>query len=588
MSNIVRVFAALVFTLLMSSCTTDMPETVWTELQPYVYCVWLSHKGACARQTAENGTVVHVDHDAEPSFVMVGDRWALNTTGESRTSAEIPDKLFEWGELSSAFTVAAVVHLDELPRERMVAVSKWETRSEGRSFELGMEWDGYPYFMVSSDGETSSMGIVYSDVPIRPEGSVMLVGVYDAEEGTRIYANGELLGVNAAVVPPQLFIADTPLLIANRPGCSSGCAFDGAIGDVGFFDHALSGEEVQEVTEAFGMTESMRLPFEEPDIVRYDLDEVGDLVQTQLQALDSGEGPGQYLWNATDDEPQLYSSADVAWIRWIMNDLDDLTDEQRRSWIEYIQAHQSEDGGSYPGANVHDEFHAIAHVTAALRMLGGDHRYPVTFIGDYLDTSTIGTWLDERDWFFQWGSSCSVWGLGLVALSTPSTSEEWRETFFAWLDAEVDPEIGAWRRGYDVRDPVDYLGGGFHIWTLYVLDGKPIPYADQAVDLVLSLQTADGDYGRSFGCGTLDGVWALATLKDVTDHRAVEVDVALRRSLHGLMGLVDRGLFQDTASHGLLSRVATMALLQHALPGELEGTTWRDPWTDPTLFSLEE
>jgi hypothetical protein len=570
------------------ACTTEMPESPWTPFDPLLYCTWTEAGGACAGEGDSEGRVLSPRSAADPELVRLGDGWALNTELAPRTSAEISDALIDWGRLNGAITVAAIVQFDELPTGRMAVVSKWDTSEQGRTLELGMEWDGHPYFLVSGDGNTDDMGVVYADAPVVAQGSAMFVGVLDPDEGVSIYVNGERVGLSHVHYPRQLFASATPLLLGIRNGCGDACAFDGAVGDVGIFARAFTAEEVLDLARAFGMDGSMLRPFLDPEPTAFDLDEVGQLVEQQLADLDSGEGPGQYRWNPGDAEAQLYSSADVAWIRWIMDATDELPADERAGWIAYLQSYQLETDGRYAGANVTDDLHALAHVTGALRMLGGGHRYPVTFIDDLLQPVAIGPWLDGRDWFYQWGSSCAIWGLGLAALSTESTSSEWRTAFFDWLDAELDPEIGAWRRGHDVNAPVDYVGGGFHLWTLYTLEGRPIPYPERVIDTVLAVQSADGDWSRSFGCGTLDGVWILAQLKDESDYRGHDVDVALRRSLHGMMELVDRGIFHETASHGLLSRVATMALLQRALPGELASEhPWRDPWTNPSLFDLE-
>jgi hypothetical protein len=174
----------------------------------------------------------------------------------------------------------------------------------------------------------------------------------------------------------------------------------------------------------------------------------------------------------------------------------------------------------------------------------------------------------------------------MTLLSSYSTPPEWRESLFAWLDREVDPDLGAWRRDHPVRHPVDWIGGGFHIWTLYSSQGRPLPHPDRVIDLALSLQRPDGDFDRKFGCGVLDGVWALAQARRETSYRRADVDVALRRSLRGLMDLVERGHF-ETGSHGMLSRIATLAILQEALPDELTSERpWRSPWNEAALFEL--
>lgn len=60
----------------------------------------------------------------------------------------------------------------------------------------------------------------------------------------------------------------------------------------------------------------------EPTEETVDLDEVQEVVREWYQSLEL-EGPaGSYASWPGREEGTLYSAADVAWIRWIMDDLD--------------------------------------------------------------------------------------------------------------------------------------------------------------------------------------------------------------------------------------------------------------------------
>jgi len=507
---------------------------------------------------------------------------------EERTAAwaDIDPTPFREARLERGLTVAALVSFEGPPRGRAALVSQWATTGGGRAFELGMEWDGYPYFMVSGTGQARGMGIVYAEQPLERATTVLLSGSFEPGRRMAIYANGIELGENEAVVPASVHRPDRGIRVGGRPGCGTSCAFDGAVGDVLIWDHPLAPEEHRALAQAFGLESSAARAWRAPERVVYDLDRLADELRSWYAGLESGEWPGAYKWEAHDAGPELYASADIAWIRWIISDLDDLPSSDRQLWISYLRSFQSPEDGTYPPQRLHDQGHAIAHVTAALNALGGAHRYHPSFQDPLLAPGAVEPWLESLDWYWQWGGSCTLWGHGMTLLSTPSTPPAWGEALFAWLDREVDPEIGAWRRGRPVRHQVDYVGGGFHIWTLYATAGRPLPHPERVIDLALALQRPDGDFDRKFGCGVLDGVWALAAAGEQTSYRHDDVEEALRRSLHGLMDLAERGRFEAT-SHGTLSRVGTLAILQHALPGELRSSRpWRDPWAEPRLFEI--
>ncbi len=585
-----------------SGCEAGLGEQPRLSTEAALYCGWNvdgvlrceTSVAANERTDAANERTDAADVDDSGGRVsggdltprQIGERWALPTEAGRSVWAEVDPAQDDLLRFDGAFTVAALVHFDERPQGRAAILSRWVTSGLGRAFELGMEWDGYPYFMVSPSGRAAGHGIVYADVPLARRGTVLLSASFEPRQRLAMYANGILIGDNRAVVPGAMHIPPHPLRIGSRAGCGTFCTFDGAIGDVMFFDRALDDADHGALAAEFGMDEAATLSWEDPAFIVYDLDALADSVREWYDRLDTGRWPGAYKWRESHTEPHLYASADVAWIRWMIGDLDELDDESRRGWIAFLQSHQDPADGSYPPQRLHDRAHALAHVTVALNVLDGRHRHPIRFVEPLQRPGAVEPWLESLDWYWQWGGSCTLWGIGMTLLSSYSTPVEWEEDLFAWLDREVDPELGAWRRDHPVRHPVDWIGGGFHIWTLYASQGRPLPHVERIIDLALSLQRPDGDFDRKFGCGVLDGVWALAVAGEQTDYRRADVEAALRRSLQGLMDLVGRDLF-ETGSHGMLSRIATIAILQRALPTDFTSERpWRSPWNEAALFEL--
>jgi len=582
---------------LVSSCDFGP----WAEDQPgaslmeeaSLRCTFLRPRDIRCEGTfdAEGGAIrapirTNAGEDAEALTTIAADHLALRAQDGRRVYAEIAeDPRIATGH-DGAFTVAALVSLEGRPTGRAAFMSSWGMAGDHRSFELGMEWDGYPYFMISPGGRASGLGIVHTEEPLVERGTVLVAASFEPNKALSIYANGVLLGRNDKIVPAKAHLPEAPILVGSRMGCGTSYSFDGAIADVVMVDRVLSTQEHQSLAAHFGATTAAALEWTDPEPVVFDLDELSADLREWYEALDTEQWPGAYRWRATDERAQLYSSADVAWIRWIIGDLDELSAEERRDWAAYIQSFQNPEDGSYPPQRLHDRGHALAHVTVALNVLGASHRHRLAFTDALVEPGAVAPWLESLDWYWQWGGSCTLWGYGMTLLATPETPSYFEHDLFAWLDAEVDPTLGAWRRDREVRHLVDYIGGGFHIWTLYTSQSRPLPYGERILDLVLPLQHADGDFNRKFGCGVLDGVYALAVAGRETGYRGDDVELALRRSLHGLTDLHERETFM-TGSHGTLSRVATLALLQEALPEELASQTpWRQPWTDPSLYRL--
>ena len=173
-------------------------------------------------------------------------------------------------------------------------------------------------------------------------------------------------------------------------------------------------------------------------------------------------------------------------------------------------------------------------------------------------------------------------------VSTPATPQVWKDALFAWLDAEVDPRTGFWRKGVKARSPLQYLGGAFHIWPAYAAAGRPLPCPERVVDGVLKLQRPNGSFDGGFDYGNMDGVWVLEHLCKRHAYRRKDVLAALARNLRGLMDLYNTapGRF-FTDAHSTESRIATLAILQAALPRMLTSRkAWRNPWHRRELFVI--
>jgi hypothetical protein len=135
---------------------------------------------------------------------------------------------------------------------------------------------------------------------------------------------------------------------------------------------------------------------------------------------------------------------------------------------------------------------------------------------------------------------------------------------------------------------MEYLGGAFHIWPLYAALERPLPYPERVIDSVLRLQEANGAFGGGFDYGNMDGVWVLQYLAQRRPYRREDVLAALERNAHGLMRLYndEPSRFLGSA-HSTESRIATLAILQAALPELFTAERpWRNPWHRRELFVI--
>ncbi|MBN1419411.1 MAG: LamG domain-containing protein [Planctomycetes bacterium] len=490
--------------------------------------------------------------------------------------------------LEGAFTISAAVTCEGRPRDKQAILSKWRTIRGGRSYEVGVTPSLRIFFTVSASGSwPEDAAELMATRRLTPGRRVLVTAVYAPGKEMSLWLNGRPSGRLDEKVPPSLFASTTPVLVGTRPGSETACAFDGAIGPVWVHARALAPEEIAALARAVGLDADPG-----GEIIRrtppYDLDAIREDVRAWYRGL-AAPGMPYGAYRLRPDKPaDLYASADIAWIRWMMQDLD-LSETERAEWIDFIQDQQDPADGSYRHITGHCKTHAFCHATGALKMLGAEHRYAPALLAPYRRIEGIPAWLDAIDWNRQWGASHDIWGAGLPIACSRETPDAWRQAFFAWLDGENDPATGFWRKGREAKSPLEYLGGAFHIWPIYAALGHPIPHPERVADSVLALVRADGSFDGAWNYGNMDGVWILAhLLRAGVSHRRDDMIAVLDRNIRGLMGLLDESPERFLAdAHGTESRIATIAIIQTALPDRFRSKApWRDPWSVRDLFAI--
>ena len=131
-------------------------------------------------------------------------------------------------------------------------------------------------------------------------------------------------------------------------------------------------------------------------------------------------------------------------------------------------------------------------VIGALGVLGGRQLQPVRLYDGFSTPEKAVPWLEAIDWKQQWRASHLFWG-GMVPFSlSGKCSAEWSKTVLAWLNDNLDPQTGWWRRGVPPADRHQTLGGSVHILPLYQHHEYAFPYPERVIDSVLALQLENG------------------------------------------------------------------------------------------------
>ena len=277
-------------------------------------------------------------------------------------------------------------------------------------------------------------------------------------------------------------------------------------------------------------------------------------------------------------EPDAYGCADATNILYTLARLPADSGE-RQALVDGIQSFQDPATGIF-GNPTHSTYHTTAHCTAALELFDARPGYHLTFLDQLISPGGIETFLDQLDWGNPWRASHDGAGCAAALAITGEATSDWFERYFAWLDAEVDPGTGLWRRGRmlplgDGPGRFANLAGTFHYHFVYSYFRRHLPSPDRLVDTcLLLLADSPVDIGsKSVGFKDIDWVYCLNRATRQTPHRRKEavqaLEVVCRRVVARLSdtSYVHSPEFDDL--HTMFGALCAVAELQQALPGSI-------------------
>jgi hypothetical protein len=262
--------------------------------------------------------------------------------------------------------------------------------------------------------------------------------------------------------------------------------------------------------------------------------------------------------------------------------LESFPKEEKQHWADYLNSWQDPKTGYFLGPELvhnglqsrkhsfeHIAQHLAVHVLPALNLLGEKPEYPLHFAHKFLDPKNLWNWLKQRDWRDAWleGNNLLFVGQLLIFLRDQEKLPEAQyalDTYFKFLDENVDPKTGLWgTNGFTSN--ANGLYGGYHQLLVYYYENHPIQHPERLVDIALSLQHTDGGFhpeGGGGACEDIDAIDILVNLYKRYDYRRPQIRLALRRAIkHILRMRMDDGGFvyrlDKPFSHMGIRRTAT-------------------------------
>lgn len=333
---------------------------------------------------------------------------------------------------------------------------------------------------------------------------------------------------------------------------------------------------------------------------KFDLTEAREKINLHFEGLAiPGKAYGAYR-TGTEDSIDMYSSCDIAIARHIMGEnlVNSIGNDKRNQWIEYINSFQNQEDGSYSDRYNHSKLHGNGMSIGALGVLNGKQRYPVKLYNDFNTIDKVGPWLENTNWSRQWSASHLFWG-GIHCYSlSKECDQQWLDFVFNWLNSNLDPNTGWWRKGTQYKDRHQPLGGSVHILPIYQHHDRVFPYPESVINSVIELQLPDGrwlgrhkDQLEKMHYLELDALYAYKYMMELAPnyrkddiYRSVEKYVALVNDYWN-SGNTD---WKKLHPHRILSIVGTFGLLQSLLPDQFIGSSqWTDIFSDIQLYNTK-
>jgi prenyltransferase beta subunit len=259
---------------------------------------------------------------------------------------------------------------------------------------------------------------------------------------------------------------------------------------------------------------------------------------------------GQYHYSNSSKIPTLYASIYACLVRQLYGDLDQLTETQRRDWIEYINRHQDGDG-LFKDPNVQNSLadsvdwwgwrHLTLHVIMALTALRTVPRNRLRFLREFGDEQYAVKWLKTRDWSSNIANvSNEIQNYtALLQYARDFQNEQWAasacKTLLNELSKMQDPVTGLWGgRVTDAAQLSNAVQAGYHFWLLFFYDHIRIGNYEKVVESCLRTQNMLGGFSpfhNSSACEDIDSIDPLVRLYFAPSSRNDEIKKAMRRAL---------------------------------------------------------
>ena len=249
-------------------------------------------------------------------------------------------------------------------------------------------------------------------------------------------------------------------------------------------------------------------------------------------------------------EATLFSSCFALFIRKLCNDLDTITNDQRKEWSELIKSSQDEKTGLFicpelknnnkwsENLTSHHDWGYVAWQSttfclSALEALNDKPRFPFKFLEKWNSEETIIKFLEKLDWNKRvWTAGNIAMFLGIALICNQemcgNDNSSFINCFFDWHDKFQDSKSGFWCT--ENTPTLLALFGAMHQFLLYYYTERSLKYKRKIIDNTLRFQEKDGHFFPCGGgvCEDYDAANTLVNMYKKIDYRQKDIENSLR------------------------------------------------------------
>lgn len=253
---------------------------------------------------------------------------------------------------------------------------------------------------------------------------------------------------------------------------------------------------------------------------------------------------------------------------------------ERAQWVDVLQGMQNPETGLFHEETHHD-YHCTAHCAAAIELFDARPKFPLKGLHHLLAPGALESFLDGLDWKINpWPTSHQGAGAFAALIIAGEANLAWQDRYFAWLEKEMDPATGMWRKGFvpaagrdKVKEMFPHMAGTFHYLFNTEYARRPIRYPDKMINTCLRIfdENLWPELGTLVNFAEIDWVYCVNRASRQTSYRYDDTRRAIRefaeRFFNFMMNVDLEKQERADDIHLLFGSVCCIAELQSALPG---------------------